>query len=158
MPKTLIVNNTPYAYPTSGDEPGWGGDATGWASGVTDVLNDLLGPDDILQTAFNITNNVSVAEDITGLAFNAASVRAADIDYSVFRVSGDSPDGQSETGKLRLLYDNAVGWSIGSGGIIGNSGVSFSILPSGQLQYTSTELTGGSYVGTMKFRAKALQQ
>lgn len=158
MPKVLIVNNTPYNYPTAGDEPGWGGDATGWSTGVTEVLNDLFGPNDILETAFNIANNQPIASDVTGLAFNTASVRSAVIDYSVIRISTDNPNGNAETGKIHIVYDNLAGWSIGQGGIIGNSGTTFTILSTGQLQYKSTDIGTLNYSGTMKFRAKTLQQ
>lgn len=158
MPRTLIINNTPYNYPTPGDEPGWGSGATGWAVGVTEVINDLLGPDDILETAFNIANNQSTAADVTGLAFNAASVRAATIDYSVYRVSDSNPNGNTESGQIRLIYDGLAGWSIAQGSINGNAGVIFSVLASGQIQYVSTDIGSLNYVGTMKFRAKSIQQ
>jgi hypothetical protein len=158
LPKVLIVNNTPYNYPTSGDEPGWGGDATGWACGVTAVLNDLLGPNDILETAFNVANNQTVASNVTGLAFNAASARAAVINYSVFRRSDSNPSGKTESGEIYIVYDDAVGWSIGQGNIVGNSEVIFTILSTGQIQYTSTDIGTSNYIGTMKFRAKTLQQ
>lgn len=158
MPKVLIINNSPYSYPTSGDEPGWGGDATGWAVGVTEVLNDLLGPNDILETAFNIANAQAAPVDITGLAFNTASVRSATIDYSIFRRSDTNPDGNTEKGRIEIVYDNLAGWSIGQGSIIGNSGVNISILSSGQLQYTSTDIGALNYIGTMKFKARTTQQ
>ena len=158
MPKTLIINNTPYNYPTSGDEPGWGNDATGWAEGVTNVLSDLLGPNDILETAFNVANNQQVFADITGLIFNAASVRAAEITYSIFRISTTNPSGHTEKGTIQLIYDNNIGWSINQGNIIGSSGVTFQIDPSGQVQYKSTDIGTLNYIGTMKFRAKTLQQ
>lgn len=158
MPKTLIINNTPYNYPTAGDEPGWGGEATGWAEGVTNVLADLLGPNDILETAFNVANNQTSFADITGLIFNAASVREAQIRYSVFRVSTDNPSGHTESGTIQINYDNNAGWSINQGNILGSSGVTFSITPAGQLQYKSTDIGSLNYIGTMKFRAKTLQQ
>ena len=158
MPRTLIVNNTPYQYPTSGDEPGWGGDATGWAVGVTNVLNDIVGPDDILETAFNVANNQSTAANVTGLIFNTASVRAAVIQYAIFRISDSNPSGQAESGEIHIVYDNLAGWSITQGDINGEAGVTFTILPSGQVQYTSTDIGSTNYVGDMKFRARALQQ
>lgn len=158
MPITLIVNNTPYSYPTAGDEPGWGEDATGWAEGVTDVLSDLLGPNDILETAFNIANNQVAVADVTGLIFNAASVRAALISYSVFRVSSTNLSGHTETGTIQLIYDNNIGWSINQGNILGSAGITFTVTPAGQIQYTSTDIGSISYVGTCKFRAKCLQQ
>ena len=157
MPKTLIVNNTPYSYPTAGDAPGWGNDATNWASGVTDVLSDLLGPNDILETAFNIANGVST-QSVTGLVFNAAAVRSAKIDYAIYRVSDVETSGNTESGVLNIVYDNVAGWLISHGSITGDAGVTFTITPTGQIQYSSTTLAGTVYSGTMKFRAKALNQ
>lgn len=158
MPKVLIVNNTPYNYPTSGDEPGWGDDATGWAEGVTTVLSNLVGPNDILETAFNIANNQITDADVTGLVFNAASVRAAKISYSVFRVSTTNPSGFTETGTIQIIYDNNVGWSINHGAILGSSGVTFTITSTGQVQYKSTDIGALNYIGIIKFSAKTLQQ
>lgn len=158
MSKVLIVNNTPFDYPTSGDEPGWGGSATGWAEAVTNVLSDLLGPNDILETAFNIANNQTTFANVTDLVFNAASVRASDISYSVFRISSTNLSGYTEKGTIQIVYDNNIGWSINQGNILGTSGVIFSITPAGQIQYKSTDIGAVNYVGTMKFRSKSLQQ
>ena len=162
MSKTLIVNNTPYSYPTSGDEPGWGSDATGWAEGVTNVLSDLLGPNDILETAFNVANNqtdnTGANGDVTGLIFNAASVRAVNISYSVFRISNTNLSGHTETGTIQLIYDNNVGWSINQGNILGSAGITFTVTPAGQIKYKSTDIGSTNYSGTMKFRAKVLNQ
>lgn len=158
MSKTLTVNNTPYSYPTPGDEPGWGSEATGWATGVTNVLADLLGPNDIIETAFNVANNQISVSDVVGLLFNSASVRAAEINYSIFRVSASTLSGKTETGTILLIYDNNVGWSISQGSILGNAGVIFTVTAGGQIQYTSSDIGSLNYTGTMKFRAKCLQQ
>lgn len=159
MPKTLIVNNTPYEYPTAGDEPGWGGEATGWAEAVTDVLSDLLGPNDLLETAFNVANNQLVAADVTGLILNAASVRAAEISYSIYRQAGATS--VVESGKINVAYNNASPnpnkWEMNQGNVLGDAGVIFTITNSGQIQYTSTNMPGQT-IGTMKFRLKSLQQ
>lgn len=158
MPKTLVVNNQPYEYPTAGDEPGWGSQATGWASGVTDVLANLVGPDDILETAFNVANNQTTFADVTGLVFNAASVRAVDITYSIFRISSTNLSGFTEKGTIQLIYDNNVGWDLNQGNLLGNANVIFDITPTGQVQYKSSDIGATSYIGVMKFEAKALQQ
>lgn len=165
MPKQLIINNTPFNYPTAQDEPGWGGEATGWAAEVTRVINNVVGPDDILQTSFNIANNQTTASNVTGLIFNAGSVRSAVVSYSVYRISDSNPSGNAEVGEMHILYDNNEGWKIGVGGIVGGSGVLFSITPAGQVQYTSTDLSPAdpntdvlNYVGVMRFTARALQQ
>lgn len=158
MAKTLIINNIPFEYPDKGDEPGWGQDATAWAEEVTRSLTDLIGPDDILQTAFNIANNQVAFADVTGLAFNAASVRSSVIEYAVYRVSDANPSGNTETGEMRLVYDNNLGWALSIGNIVGNSGVNFDITGTGQVQYTSTDIGALNYQGVMKFTAKSLQQ
>lgn len=158
MPKQLIVNNTPYNYPSKGDEPGWGGDATGWAEGVTEVLNSIVGPDDILQTSFSVANNRAAPTDIIGLVFNTSSVRSAVVEYSVHRSSSTTSGGKTESGLMHLNYNSVDGWSIGMGGIIGDSELVFSITSSGQIQYTSSDIGSVDYVGIMKFKATALQQ
>lgn len=158
MPKTLIINSTPFDYPTSGDAPGWGNDATGWAEEVTKVLNNLVGPDDILETSFNIANDQSTDANVTGLVFNAGSVRSAVIQYAIYRISDSNPSGFAETGEMHLVYDNNDGWNLGLGGIVGNSGVTFTITPAGQIQYQSNDIGSVSYTGVMKFTAKSLQQ
>lgn len=158
MSKQLTVNNVPFQYPTPGDEPGWGNGATDWASEVTDVLSNLLGPDDILETPFNIANDQQTLADVTGLIFNAGSMRSSVVTYSIFRSSTLNPSGNTEAGQIFVSYDNNEGFSIGIGNIVGNSGVNFSILPSGQIQYTSTDIDSLNYVGVMKFSAKSQQQ
>lgn len=159
---TLIVNNTPYDYPSPGDEPGWGEAATGWAEEVTDVLSSLLSPDDILQTAFTVNNNVASATNVTSLSFNTGSTRSARIEYNVYRISDSNPSGNAETGIMNIVYDNSASpgsqWSMIIGNIAGNSGVSFSITDAGQIQYISTDIGSVNYSGVMKFRAVALQQ
>ncbi len=158
MPKSLIINNTVYSYPSAGDEPGWGSQATGWATAVTNVLSDLLGPNDILETAFNIANNQTSFADVNGLIFSAASVRAAQITYSVYRASTSNPSGFTEEGTIQLIYDNNVGWSIIQGNLLGNSGVTFQVTGAGQIQYKSSDIGALNYSGTMKYRAKTLAQ
>lgn len=158
MPVQLIVNNIPFQYPVSGDEPGWGSDATGWAKEVTTVLSDLQGPNDVLETAFNIANNQTSLSNITGLILNSASLRAADITYSIYRISTSNPSGHTETGTITVIYDNAVGWSSSQGPTLGIGGVYFTLQGSGQMQYTSTDIGSSGYVGTLKFRVKALDQ
>lgn len=162
MPQTLIVNNIPFEYPVPGDEPGWGQPASDWAAEVTDVLNDLLGPNDITQTAFTIVNNVAVMSDIVGLVFDTGQVRSALIEYSIYRVSTASPSGNAESGVLNLVYDNSAApgsrWLIAVGFQNGNSGVTFSVTDNGQVQYQSTNIGVPGYSGLMKFRARTLTQ
>jgi len=162
MPITLTVNNQPFEYPIAGDSPGWGQPASDWAVAVTSVLTELFGPNDIIQTTFNIANNVSSVTDITGLFFNTGQVRSAVIEYSIYRMSTATPSGKSEAGIMIIVYDNMAGsgskWSLTIGPVNGNSGVTFTITYAGQIQYVSTDIGSIGYNSTMKFSAKVLAQ
>lgn len=154
MAVNLTVNGTTFAYPENGEEPGWGESATAWAEEVTTVLASVLGTNDIVQTSFNIANNVGAATNITGLVFNTAAVRAAIIEYSLYRVT-DSNE-VAESGLLNVVYKtNAAVWEL-SQISVGDSQVTFSVTNTGQFQYTSTNLAGTNYSGLMKFRARTV--
>lgn len=162
MPIELIVNNIPFEYPIPGDEPGWGQPATDWATEVTTVLGNLLGPNDILETSAAINNNITVFTDIPKLTFNTGLVRSATIEYSVYRTSTASPSGHAEGGGIRIVYDNAASigskWSMVVYGVAGTSGITFTILDTGQIQYKSTDIGAAGYSGVIHFSAKALAQ
>lgn len=162
MPITLTVNNIPFEYPVPGDSPGWGQPATDWATEVTIALNDLQSPTDIPQNSFTISNNVTVFTDITGLNFNTGLVRAAFIQYSVYRTSTSNPSGNIDAGIMSIVYDNLASsgskWTVVGGPISsGTSGVTFNITDAGQFQYKSTDL-GVGHSGVMHFTAKTLAQ
>ena len=165
MPVTLTVNNIPYEYPVPGDSPGWGQPATDWATEVTLVLNELLGSTDIVQTPFAIANNITSSTSVVGLSFNTGLVRAAFINYSIYRTytaSGPVASDVAEAGQMIAVYDNlaATGskWSLTIGPVNGNSGVTFTITDSGQIQYTSTSLGISGGTGVMRFSARTLSQ
>lgn len=159
MPITLVVNNIPYEYPIPGDAPGWGEGATDWAEQVTIVLNNLNGPDDITQTTFPISNNVTSPANVNGLIFNTGTVRSAVINYSIYITSAAFPFGNSESGVINITYDNGAPsgskWSLIQYGVNGNTGVVFSVTDSGQVQYTSTNLASGVTFTTSPANATA---
>jgi hypothetical protein len=156
----LVVNGTTFNYPSPGEDSGlWGEDATGFAVEVASVLSTLLAPGDILQTTFTVANNVAVASNINGLLFDSSQVRAANITYSVYRKTDSFTSGNTESGTIYINYDNNASsgnkWKIYQQ-TNGNAGIVFSILDSGQFQYTSTDITGANYIGDMRFSAKTL--
>jgi hypothetical protein len=161
MPVTLTVNNIPIEYPVPGDSPGWGQSATEWATQVTLALQDLQGLTDIPQKTFTIQNDVQTFTDIAGLTFNTGLVRAAFIDYSIYRTSTSNPSGQVECGNINIVYDNLAApgskWRVVGGLIAGSSGITFQITDAGQFQYKSTDL-GAGHSANMHFRAKTLNQ
>lgn len=160
MPLLTVANNV-YDYPDPGTEPGWGEEATSWAEAVTEVLNTLLAPGDILETSFAIANNISVNTNVNGLAFDNGTIRAANITYAVYRESDANPSGNSESGIIQLTFDNAA--APGSKWIVaiqnsGGAGVTFTCTDAGQVQYKSTDIGTAGYSGQMKFSAKTLSQ
>jgi hypothetical protein len=159
MPISLVVNNITYNYPSPGEDPGWGEDATGWAEAVTEVLNSILGPGDLLETTFSVANNQATLANITGLFFNPSSVRAAVIEYSIYRVSTSNLSGNAESGVLEIIYDDSAAasnkWLI-KRDHNGDAGIDIDILDSGQIQYKSSDIGAAGYIGTMKFRARSL--
>lgn len=160
MSTNLTVNNSVYAYPSDGDEPGWGNQASEWAEAVTTVLSNLQGVDDIAETTFTIANNTSSAADIVGLVFNPSTVRSAVVDYSIYRSTSTTE--LAEKGKLELVYKNGgtIGskWTIGQVYFGDDAGVRFTMTDAGQIQYTSTNMTGTDYSGEIKFEATVTQQ
>lgn len=160
MPQNLVVNNNTFAYPIPGDEPGWGEGATDWAVEVTGVLDSLQGSNDIPQTSFTVANNTSSVADVVGLLFNPAQVRSAVVEYSIYRKT-DSNE-LAEKGTLEIIYKN--GGTIGSKWTLGrvffgdDGGMLFTMTDAGQVQYTSTNLAGTNYTGTMHFSARVTLQ
>lgn len=155
----LIVNGETFNYPQNRDNPGWGPDATDWATAVTNVLQSLAGTGDILQTPANINNNQVVAASIPGLSFDPTQVRAAIVEYSVYRVTtGVGATELVESGSMYPAFKNVAGvWDMPIVGGQG-AGIQFTILPSGQIMYTSSNISGSNYSGLIKFRARAFTQ
>lgn len=154
MPIPLVIANETYQYPINRDPAGWGTEASDWAQAVTDNLNSLSGPADILNTVANISNNITSPTLIPGLSFDSTVVKGAKVDYNVYRVT--STNEVVEQGIMLLSYKpNAMLWDLTlvSGQ---NSNVVFSITTSGQMQYTSDNMPGLNYSGEITFRGLGL--
>lgn len=161
MSTTFTVNGVPYIFPTEGTNPNWGEEVTVWGEAVTNLLATLSGDDDISRTTFTIANNQSTASNVNGLFFSTGTVRSGFITYSIYRLAEDGSGNteKSEAGIIRVMYNGDTGtWDLGQE-FNGDGGVTFTITPAGQLQYTSTNLTAGtSYTGEMTFQAVAFTQ
>lgn len=160
MPRPLTLNGNTYQYPEAGDDPNWGQDASDLMADVVDSLNNLVGSGDILESTFSISNNISVATDITGLLFDTGTTRTADISYNVYRVSTSTQSGYSESGKIIATYDNNATagskWLLSCQG--GLAGLVLTITDAGQMQYMSNDIGSPGYTGLITFSAKILSQ
>lgn len=156
MATQVTINGTTYSIPSQGDSPPWGDDLHDLLAALVDVANTTVGPGDILTTSFNVANNQSSATNVTGLSFDTSTVRSAIIQYSLYRTSSTTE--MSEVGHMYVTYKTTAGtWELAQS-YAGSSGVTFSITNGGQVQYTSTNFSGVSYSGKMKFSAKAYLQ
>lgn len=173
MAKKVTIGSSVYSLATQGTPAGWGETESDLIEALIDAVNGFFGPGDILPISALIDNNALVAKSIPNLQFNTNTVRFAEINYTIIRVT-DAPKTIYEVGKIFTLNDPTVTsgnpWSlnvqnVGGSGVTaenGISGVTFSINSSGQLQYISSDMEdefGGNYLLTesrIAFSAKAI--
>jgi hypothetical protein len=104
---------------------------------VGNYLN-LAGTSSLFGGSFTGGNNVVTPTDVTGLLFPNVNVRSftAIIGVSILCTSGGNYFAQYTIEGIQ----NDSGWSIDDTYIGDNTGISFSITSSGQIQYTSTNI------------------
>lgn len=103
---------------------------------------------DIFETSFSAANNQAAATNVTGLAFANGVVRSFKALVSVTIVA---------TANLYEVFElvaiqKGSSWDMAISSTGDDSGIVFSITTAGQVQYTSTNVTGFTS-DTMKFRA-----
>ena len=156
MPKNVTVGTEIFEIPIQGENPDWGEEVTDWIVAISDQVSNILGTYDIPNTTFTLANNQAVAASITGFAFSTTFVRAFQADYFIERDT-DSSTKVTESGILYGNYNSEDGsWDLNQEAV-GDAGITFSITGAGQIQYTSTDISGGSYTGQIKFSATTTQ-
>jgi hypothetical protein len=104
------------------------------------------------DTSFTIANNQAAAASVTGLLIDGVSTRGFILDYSIYRQTDTALSALAQVGQLRGVYNSQSStWFVSDDYSGQNSGVTFTIQPSGQIQYTSSNIAGANYVGTMKY-------
>ena len=100
---------------------------------------------DILETSFAVVNNITTLTDITGFSFTNGSVRSFEAQVSIDR-AGDNLYEKFDIEGIQ----KAGSWEISVESVGDDSGIEFDIDATGQVQYTTSNLTSG---GTLKFRS-----
>jgi len=96
---------------------------------------------DILETSFSASNDVTSWTNITGLSFNNANVRSAEI---LLSVSIDATGDLFEKFHLELIQTGS-GWDFAVTSIRGDdSEFEFNVNSSGNVQYKSGDISGWS--------------
>jgi hypothetical protein len=154
MPKNLTIGNEVFEFPIDGENSGWGSEVTDWAEAVTDALSVVQKPNDILLTTATIANNISSPTNIPGFSFSTAEVVAIECRYLINRTTTVPNAVYSEVGYIEGYFDGSDwGYSIRT---TGESEVLLSITPAGQIQYTSSNLSGATHVATITFEARVI--
>lgn len=126
----------------------------GYVSGVTSAIQTQLNTKptksagDLNETSFSIANNQSSAANVTGFAFSLASVRSFN---ALVSIAIDATSDLFEEYELNGINRSST-WNMSQEAVGDSSGVSFSITSAGQIQYTSSNVSG-FVSGTIKFRA-----
>jgi hypothetical protein len=163
MPR-LIIQGTVVNLADSGSSPNWSQGLIDSIVALTDAVNSISGTYDVAPQIQNIdANNSSTNVNISNLVFPVAEVRSATIFYSVYRITENSgpSDGQekAEGGTLTIVYNAAnpvsTKWEIARERV-GSANITFSISDIGQVQFSTTALTGINHIGTLSFRAFAV--
>jgi len=107
-----------------------------------------------------ISNNVSSPANIDGMIFSPEKVNQAVVEYFIQRVtSGGGATALYAAGIFHVVYKPTAGtWHIVTVGTPGpdSSGITFSITTEGQVQYTSTNITGTANISKITWRARTL--
>lgn len=128
---------------------------------TTNISAHLKGIDTALATAgggettgtTTIANNQSTAANVTGLSFSGASVRTATIRYSIARATATAEE--NCFGELDISYNTIAGtWVMSNEASNSNAGIVFDVTNAGQVTYTSSNISGTGYVGTIRWSVK----
>lgn len=155
MAINITIDGTTYSLPQQSDSPPWGTQITDIIEALANGLAATIGPNDILPSTFTVANNVTSPIPVTGLIFDQAQVRSAEISYSIDRSTSSSE--VSENGILLVNFNNFTNTWTSSQVSNGTSGVTLSI-SGGQVFYVSNSMAGSSYTGKLGFSAKAFGQ
>lgn len=152
----VTIAGATYFVPTQSENPPWGDDLHDAVVALADAASSVNPPGTILLTTFSIANNISSVSNVTGASFDNSLIQSFELSYSLYR--GTSTSEGAQVGTLSGTFNRiASTWDM-SNEFNGQGGVVFSITSGGQIQYTSSNMGGSSYMGTMKFTATVFSQ
>lgn len=158
----INIQGTIINFPDSAQSPNWAEPIIQFAEAVAQALSTVTGPFDVPPQIYTLISNGNTDIALPSLTFPTADVRGAIIDYTVYRSSsGVGAVTLSDVGTLYINYNpngpTGHKWDI-SNEHNTLTGVTFSITDQGQVEFSSTVISGSSAVGFIGYTAKALQQ
>jgi hypothetical protein len=160
----VTINGVTVNIPLSGSSPNWAPAIIQAFELIAEALNISAGPYDIPPQNYVMTSNVNTNVPIPNLSFPVTAVSGAIVFYGVNRSSsGVGAEQLSQTGLLILNYDptQAPGflWQVTdefSSSSSSGAQITFTMSDTGQLQFSTTAITGTTPVGNINFRALAV--
>lgn len=118
-------------------------------------IETFLGGGFVPESTFTPANNISSAADITGMIFDHTLYRTVVIDIDIRRKTDTALSEVVATGEVILQYRlQSAGWGDPIVKFDGDDhGLDFTVTASGQVQYTSSNIAGANYFGSVKFKA-----
>lgn len=157
---SIVIQGTTYLIPKPSAPAPYGEELFDYLQALGSAYSTLVGVGDIQETSATLLNNQSSSADVLGLSFDSAQVRSASIAYQITRTTNLS--NRIESGFLNVFYDASRSinnkWVLQRESIGVDSLVEFTITDSGQVQYTTDNMSGTGYSGMLKFEARALLQ
>lgn len=162
----ITIKGTPINIPASGANPNWSPAIIEAFQALADAVNVFTGSFDVAPQTMNIdVYNSSSNIDVTNLSFPPADVRAVAIFYTVYRKTDESAPAAgdnmevAETGTLSCVYNNSrpstQKWEVGRVGP-GDALIDFTMDDLGQIQFTTSPLTGINHTGVVSYRALSI--
>lgn len=155
MAVDITISGNVIPFPTSGQDPNWAPAVTEFAQAVEEALSSVTGQFDVSPQVYTMIANVNTNVDLPNLSFSTTNVRGAFIEYTVYRTTA-APALAYEAGNIMVIY-NGSSWEI-SQDYVGDGDISFNITNTGQVQFSSTALTGSGHSGKIGYKATALLQ
>lgn len=159
MAKEFTFGNTIVEVASSGESPNWASGIVEAFEAIEETLALFTGPFDVPQQSVNIDAfNPGVANtNITALNFPPSNVRAARIDYAIYRQTTTTT--AYEAGQITIVYNasNPVTekWEL-QRDAVGEAFIEFMISDTGQFSFTSTAIAGATHTGNIIFSASAI--
>lgn len=154
MSVPVTITGQIYNYPSPGDAPGWGEDASEAFVALVDKVNGISPSGDIVSGEANLNNNVVIPTAITTLSFDSSLIAAAVIEYSIRRTA--TAFNKTEAGRITISYSGAIWYAQKTIEAGEDAGITISIDNSGNVLYVSTNLAG-THVCDMKFRTRTFE-
>jgi hypothetical protein len=156
MPKILVVGTESFDFPEEGENSGYGESVTDWAVAVTDALTTVQQPNDIVRTSASILNNISSPTAVAGFLFDSSEVVSINAEFVITRTTDSPAQTLVQSGFIEGNY-NGTTW-VATIRSIRDAGVLLDITNSGQITYTSSNVSGTNYSGTILFKAKVFNE